>query len=57
MDLAVQQGDGGRRGPGRPHLGLHLPGQVQVFRPRQAVGDHGRFQRHQGRPNFSGFGH
>ena len=49
VDLAVQQGSGGRRRAFGPDGGFHFTGQVQVFGPRQAEGDHGRLQRHQGR--------
>ncbi|HOR19326.1 MAG TPA: hypothetical protein PLE10_05805 [Brevefilum sp.] len=48
MHFALQQGDGGGRGALGTHLGFHIPGEGEVVRVGQAVGDHRRFQRHNG---------
>lgn len=46
VHFALQQGDGGGRGALGTHLGFHIPGEGEVVRVGQAVGDHSRFQRH-----------
>ena len=53
-DAAVQHGDGRRHGSGLPDSVFHRRRGLQIVGMRQAVGDHGGFQCHNGRPVAQG---